>query len=184
MSKSLLSLFTKVWPKVICSHRSVKKSDISDSWVIRANPFQKRAIQSKKLIFICFWQFFTAFPLVMPKRESLPSLFAQFLFRATGMIGSCHSVQMTYREQIAPIALRSTVSDLLLSLFTNDQTWAIRSFSRANPSFAHKKRAIRSKNRQVNSQPASKQPWFLAYSIFFGIRHLPLPWDIQYVANG
>ena len=24
-------------------------------------------------------------------------------------------------------------------------------------------------------------PWFLSYCIFFGIRHLPLPWDIQYI---
>ena len=45
--------------------------------------------------------------------------------------------------------LKSKLSDLLPSLITIERPWAIRS----HRSFAHKKRAIRSKNRWANSQP-------------------------------
>ena len=84
MSELLLLLFKKkLW--AICSCPSwqksdgsellsllLKKSDRSDSLVIPVNCSPKREICSTKLIFfLCFWQFFTAFPLFMPRRELL-----------------------------------------------------------------------------------------------------------------
>ena len=56
------------------SRRSKKKSDMSDLLMIQANRSQKRAIRSKKFLFLCFWQFFIAFPLFMPKSKSILSL--------------------------------------------------------------------------------------------------------------
>ena len=43
------------------------------------------------------------------------------------------------------------------SLFTKEHLWAIHSFERANRSFAHKKRAIRLKNKRVNSNPGHSE---------------------------
>ena len=51
-------------------------------------------------------------------------------------------------EQIAP----ATVSESLPSLVEKKETGAIHSFSRANRSFAHKKRVIPSKKPWANSQ--------------------------------
>ena len=82
-NRSCCSLKKKLWG--ICSCPSwqksdgsellsllLKKSDRSDSLVIPVNCSPKREICSTKLIFfLCFWQFFTAFPLFMPRRELL-----------------------------------------------------------------------------------------------------------------
>ena len=94
------------------SRRSKKKSDMSDLLMIQANRSQKRAIRSKKFIFLCFWQFFTAFPLFMPKSKSIPLLF--FIER---------------RERFALVGLdkRETVSKSLLSLLTKERPCGIRS---------------------------------------------------------
>ena len=57
-----------------CSRNSLKKSDLSDAIVIQW-------FAPKKLYFSpFFWQFFTTFPLFMPKSKSLLSLFAMSLF--------------------------------------------------------------------------------------------------------
>ena len=76
------------------------------------------------------------------------SLFRSSLFRAKSLILKRESLSLFFKksdcEQIAPIALYKK------------KLWAmgaIRSFSWANCSFAHKKRANRSKNRWANSQP-------------------------------
>ena len=56
------------------SRNSLKKSDLSDAIVIQW-------FAPKKLYFSpFFWQFFTTFPLFMPKSKSLLSLFAMSLF--------------------------------------------------------------------------------------------------------
>ena len=61
------------------------------------------------------------------------------------------------RERIAPVALnkRATVKK---------SAGAIHSFSLANRSFAHKKRAIRLKNRWANSQTGFKKPFISWWS--------------------
>ena len=86
------------------------------------------------VFFVCFWQFV---PFFMPKSKSLQSLFTHLLF---------------FKEQIerfSPAALYKRA------------TGAICSFSRANRSFAHKKRANRSKNRWANYQP-----WFFLRTLY------------------
>ena len=73
VSNLLGSLMTEeqLWAYRSCC--SVKKSDLSDSLMIRANLSQKPAIPSKKFIFfICFWQFFTAFPLFYAQGQIAP----------------------------------------------------------------------------------------------------------------
>ena len=117
---------------------------------------QKTSDLLEKILFIpCFYQFFTAFPLFRPKSKSLPMLFVRSLFFKE------------QREWFALVALykRVTVSELLLSLFTKEQPWAVcsrcslqKSGGSDSPeslffSFAHKKRAIRLKNQRANSQP-------------------------------
>ena len=137
-----------------CSCHSLKKSNVSDLFVIRVNRLQKQSdLLEKFIFFICYWQFF---PFFMPKSESLPSLFAHLLFFKERL------------EQFSPIALykRATVSDLLRSLMKKEQrdrfakvahdkraTGAFCSFSQANCSYSHKKQANCSKNRWANFQP-------------------------------
>ena len=93
-------------------------------------------------------------------------------------IRSCCSLRkskLSNREWIALVALykRKTVSESLSWLFKKEQLWAIRScrsWQKSDGSvslffmskslfcsFAHKKRAIRSKNRWANSQPCKKE---------------------------
>ena len=83
-----------------------------------------------------FLTVFHCFPLFMPK------------------IRSCCSLQKGNREQIAPVAhyKRVTVSDLL---FCKEQRELFAIFERESlfRSLAHKKQAIHSKTRRVNSQP-------------------------------
>ena len=75
----------------------------------------------KFVFFTCFWQFFTVFPLFMPKSESLPSLFVPLLFFKVRQ-NSCCSLQKSDHEQIAPLAIykRATVSNSIPSLFTKE----------------------------------------------------------------
>ena len=125
-----LALFKKEQPWPNCSCHSFKKR-LWFQWIT----LKKRAICSKKfVVFVCFWQFVTVFPLFMARIESLPSLFAPSLF------------------------------DSLWSLFTKEQLWAKRSccsiqksdrepfckerrewfalFHKLFRTFVHKKRAI------------------------------------------
>ena len=119
------SLFLKrSW--AICSQCSVIKSNRERIALVALS---KRVTVSELLIiFSLAWKnlFFTAFLPFMPKSEALPSLFSPSLFFKV-----CNR------------------SGLLSSLFTKEQLWAIRS----HPSFAHKKRVIRSKTQRANSQP-------------------------------
>ena len=92
---------------------------MGDSPVLQENRFQKWAICSKKFIFfVCFWQFFTAFPLFMPKSESLPSLFAQSLFFK----------ELQERFALVTLYKRATMRESLPTLFTKERPWAIGSF--------------------------------------------------------
>ena len=149
-------------PWAIRSGRSWQKSDLSK---LLKNERFTRKNSMKIVFFICF---FPVFPLFMPKSESLPSLFAQLLFFKE-LLWANHSgcsKQKSDRERFAPVALykRATMSDSFRSLMTKDQPWAIHSglsWQKSNGSeslfcsFAHKKRANRSKNRWSNFQPWS-----------------------------
>ena len=110
----------------------------------------------REVFFVCFWQFS---PLFMSKSESLLSLFAQLLFlksKGNNLLSalfkkeqlranrSPRSLQKSHREKFAIVA------------YYNRATGAIHSFSRANRSFAHKKRGIHTKNRWANSQPCER----------------------------
>ena len=111
---------------------------------------KNRAIRSNKTYFLYFFDSFSQFsPFLWQKSKGLPLLFAQSLF------------------------LKSDESNSLSLLFTKERPWVIRSgtswqksnwsdslfftseslFSRANRSFALKKRAIRLKNWWAT------QPW-------------------------
>ena len=90
MSKSLLLLLLSD------KRESLSKSDMRDLLVfleritlslLKNEPFA----QQFSLFSPCFWQFFTAFPIFMPKRELLPLLFAPITFfkRATAVIRCC-----------------------------------------------------------------------------------------------
>ena len=71
MSNLLTLLFTKERPWVICSRRSLKRSDVSDSLVILANRLQKTRNSLEKFVFfVCFWQFF---PFICPRANSSSS---------------------------------------------------------------------------------------------------------------
>ena len=124
MSESLLLLFTKEQPWVNRYLCSFKKSDMSNLLVIRANRFQKQMIHLKKIIFfVCLWQFFTVFPLFMPKSKSLLSLFTPSLFlNSNGSNGSnlVLFLFVSHREQIT-LYKRAIVSDSLMSLFTKEK---------------------------------------------------------------
>ena len=66
--------------------------------------------------------FFTAFPLLMPKSDSFPSIFAPF-FKATLPICFCCFLQKSDCERIAPVAhyKKETMSNSLLLFFTKEQ---------------------------------------------------------------
>ena len=100
----------------------------------------KWAIRSKNSYFSYV---FDSFPLLfLLKSELLPSLFAHLLFFKERL------------KQFALVALykRATMSDSLKSLMT---------FSIANCSFAHKKRANRCKNQWANSQPCHLEGFYI-----------------------
>ena len=92
--------------------------------------------------------------------NSLMSLFTkEQIAHKKGVIRSKNSY-FSYVLTVFPLFMPKhkshPMSDSLRSLMTKAQPWAIRSFSQANHSFAHKKRANRSKNRWVDSQPWRK----------------------------
>ena len=110
MSDSLRSFMTNERPWANLSRHSVQKSDMSDSLVICwANPFQKRAIRSKKfLFFICFWKIFTAFPL----------FYAQVWIAPVALCSVPLFKKRWTRFVLIVLDKRATVSESLLSLFT------------------------------------------------------------------
>ena len=77
------------------SHCSLKKSNVSDCDCDSLFHSHKNELFAKKSFFLpCFWQFFTAFPLLYPRvncsrRSSLHHSF----FKTTGAIRSCRSLQ-------------------------------------------------------------------------------------------
>ena len=119
MCNLLLSLFTKEQPWANCSCCSVKRA----TWVIRPCfkriAFKNERFAQKNLFFFIFFlQFFTAFPLFMPKSESLPSLFAQSLFFK----------ELQERFALVTLYKRATMRESLPTLFTKERPWAIGSF--------------------------------------------------------
>ena len=168
---ALVTLY-KQWPWATHSLRSVKMRDMSDLLKFQANRSQKQAIRLKKfLFFTMLLSIFISLPNFMLKSESLPLLFAQWLFYKLlfykeGDKSNCsyRSLQKSNPEKITPVVLykRATVSKSLLSLMKKRATWKI-------CCFAHKK-TIHSKNRWANSQPwlSDWKNWifqFLSYSI-------------------
>ena len=160
MSELFSSLFTKEQPWANRSRCSFKKKDCEPIVLValkkRATSvihlwfkqiaFKKWAICTRLYFSYVSWQFFSAFPLFMPKSESLLSLFAQPLF---------------FKEQqecFALIALYKgvTISNLLPSIITNERPWVISYFSWENRSIAHKKQAIGLKNWRAKFQPWPK----------------------------
>ena len=134
---SFRSLMTKEQPWANRSHRSVKKT----TWGICCS--HKRAIRSEKFM---FYMFFTVF-----------HCFSSFL---------CPRVKCSHCSLLSCSFLKSSGSDLLSLLWTNEQPWGNCShhslkrltvsgslFFWANHTFAHIKPAIRSKNQWANSQP-------------------------------
>ena len=103
-----------------------------------------QVISLKKFEFsVCFWQFLTAFSLFIPRSEALPSLFFK-----------------EWWEQFAPFAFykRANMSNSLPTLFTKERPRAIWLLEKSESlfcSFAHKKRAICTKNHRANSQPCT-----------------------------
>ena len=91
MSDSLILLFTKELP---CAIRSLKKSDVSNLLVIRANQEQKASDLFEKFLFFV----------------SFPPFYAYLLFFKEQI------------EQFAPVALykRATLSNSLRSLMTKE----------------------------------------------------------------
>ena len=112
---------------------------------------KKQAICSKKNIYptVCLWLFFTVFPPFYAQEPSAPV--------------ALRSVAL-YKDWLTLVALykRATVSNLLPVM------GGIHSFPQVNQSFAHKKRAIRLKNRWANSQP-----WIFVNGlwVFYGFYH-------------
>ena len=105
-----------------------------------------RDMLENSVFFVCFWQFV---PFFMPKSKSLQSLFTHLLLFKEKI------------ERFSPAALYKRA------------TGAICSFSRANRSFPHKKRANRWKNRWANYQP-----WFF-YEHFMSLKYPHLvPWTL------
>ena len=105
------------------SHRSLKKSAVSDSrFCSQKKNYSLKTINIFHHVFDSFSQFF----LFMPMSESLQSLFALSLFFKEQW------------EQFALIALyrRATVSESLQSLFTKEWPKAICSFPKGNRYFA------------------------------------------------
>ena len=115
MSDSLSSLYKNLRLWVNCSCRSLL--------VIQTKRSQKQTIYPKKNSYFSY--VFGGLSLLFPFLGS----------RANR--SRCSSLHHSF--------LKSDGNDFLSSLFTKELQWAIRSFSQANRSFAHKKRAIRSK---------------------------------------
>ena len=154
---SLILLGDWAWIALIAPNKRATVSNLfckkeQHEW-FRANHSQKPAIciQKKIKCFICFWHFITVFP-----------------FLGQWTICSCHSLLShcflkNDRSDLVALDKRAIVSEMFPSLFT-DREWlapfahdktstgAIHSFSRANRSFARKKRAILLKNQWANSQ--------------------------------
>ena len=134
MSNLLKSFFTKERSLAI---RSLKKSNVSDSPMIRANCSQKTSESLLKIRI--FRMFLTVFPLFMPKSELLPSLFTKDWPWATRSGCSWQKSEE-----------RNSLFFLSESLFR---------------SYTHNKRANGSKNRWGNSKPCFSSRkirlWFL-----------------------
>ena len=133
VSNSLSSLFKKERLWINRAQCSLKKSDIELNAHVapykerpRANCSQfllKRAtsVIPPNVFFGCF--FYSFFPLFMSKECIVTVALLSFFKRVTGVIRSHQSLQKSYSEQIAPVALfnRATMSDLLRSLFKKEQ---------------------------------------------------------------
>ena len=78
VSNSLRSLMTNKWPWANDSRLCVKKSNMSDLLVTRANWSLKWAICSGKKHILCFWHFFTAFPFYTQEQISPVALHSVF----------------------------------------------------------------------------------------------------------
>ena len=118
--------YCKERPGAICSRCSLLKSESLSSL------FKKERCEWFALDSYFSYVFFTFFPLFMPKRELLPSLFAQSLFLKE-RLHSRRSLQTSDCERFA-----------LVALF---HEWLL------FRSFAHNKRANCSTNLWENSQP-------------------------------
>ena len=92
-----------LYKRVNRSLLSLKKSDVSDSLLIRI-----------------FHMFFTFFPLFRPKRELLPSLFAHSLFLKE-RLHSRRSLQTSDCERFALVALFTSDCFFAFLLSTNEQ---------------------------------------------------------------
>ena len=142
----LLLLLLKEWPRANRSCCSLKKSNMSDSHVIKL--VSKTSYLRKKM-------FSTVFPPCYAE-EWITSI-ALFL-RARGVIFGCCLLHKSTCEWIAPIThyKRATMSDFLLSLFKKEQLRdSLKKRANCNCALSlKKKRAIRSKNRWANINPA------------------------------
>ena len=161
MSDLLSSLFIKDRPWANLSLCSLQKSDCRSlkkkcEWFARNS--SESLLKTSNLLekIHIFRLLFTAFPLFMPKSESLPSLFAPSLFfkEQPWANRSCRSLQKGNRERFAPVT------------FYKRATGAISSFSTANRSFAHKKKKFAWK-------PNSEFPTPTLYNSDFFVA----PWD-------
>ena len=141
----------------------LKKSNGSDSLLIGSLALKKRAIRSKKSIFL---QFFTVFPLLCPRANRSCCSFLKingsdllsmlFTKERPWANRSSHSLQKSDCERFAPVALYK-ICDGRDLLFSKSESLF--------RSFAHKKRALCSKNQSANSQPCSVT--MIAYSYFW-----------------
>ena len=110
---------------------------------------KKRAISWKKRIFLLF---LTVIPPIFAQEQiaSVTLRSVACFLRATGVICSQRSLKKSYCEQITPVTLYKRFAPVA---HDKRATGAIHSFSQANHSFAHKKRAVHSKNQWANWQP-------------------------------
>ena len=142
MSKSLLISF--------------KKSNISDSIVIKANHLNKGAIGFKKIrnfgMFLTVFHWFSIF--LCPRANHS---FRSSLSWATvsNWLSSLFTKKRPWANRSCCSLKRTTVSDLLRLLMTKEQRSYLLFFTRELlfHSFAHKKRAIHTKNGWANSRP-------------------------------
>ena len=109
--------------------------------------FQQIKWEKKNIFFACFWQFFIAFPLFMPKSESLPLPLLSLKSNRSHLLLllltkerpraniSCRSLQKSNREWFTPVAhdKRATGVIRYFSREICSFSWAICSFSQANP---------------------------------------------------
>ena len=92
------------WATVSESHlRSVKISDMSESFVIWANCSQNERFAWKHSYFCRLLTVFAVFPFFMPKSKSLPSLSAQSIFLKSN--GSDWTVQCTFSRTMYKILI-------------------------------------------------------------------------------